>query len=217
MSIDHTACGVQQSMFDKCCAQCGERKIDEEFPGDKARPDGLHPYCRECVCANSRDYYRRNKEKVLTRTTKWAKENPEIKRRSVAKWRKANPDAVRADKRSYHHAHKEELKSGMRDRSFRSRFGISAAERDAMAAEVRHCCQICGIKESDCVRRHALDHDHKTGLIRGILCAPCNMGLGHFADDLNRLEAAASYLRDHATKEATHDHQDIQQCHDQRR
>lgn len=39
-----------------------------------------------------------------------------------------------------------------------------------------------------------LDHDHRTGQIRGVLCSQCNLGLGHFGDDPNKLRTAADYL-----------------------
>ena len=50
-------------------------------------------------------------------------------------------------------------------------------------------CVICGVQESLVV-----DHDHKTGKIRGMLCNHCNRGLGHFRDDPTLLEFAAQYL-----------------------
>jgi hypothetical protein len=50
-------------------------------------------------------------------------------------------------------------------------------------------CVICGSQEPLVV-----DHDHKTGKIRGMLCNHCNRGLGHFRDDPTLLEFAAQYL-----------------------
>jgi hypothetical protein len=50
-------------------------------------------------------------------------------------------------------------------------------------------CVICGSEE-----QLVVDHDHKTGKIRGMLCNHCNRGLGHFRDDPMLLEFAAQYL-----------------------
>jgi hypothetical protein len=58
-------------------------------------------------------------------------------------------------------------------------------------------CGICGGTESPTQWGHRLmiDHDHATGALRGLLCTTCNTGVGYFADDPVRLEAAAAYLR----------------------
>ena len=50
-------------------------------------------------------------------------------------------------------------------------------------------CAICGGDAE------AVDHDHTTGRVRGILCRKCNTGLGHFVDSEANLKSAITYLR----------------------
>ena len=52
---------------------------------------------------------------------------------------------------------------------------------------------ICGKDE-----KLVVDHDHKTGKVRGLLCNHCNRGLGHFRDNVKFLEDAVKYLMDHS-------------------
>jgi hypothetical protein len=53
----------------------------------------------------------------------------------------------------------------------------------------------CSICEKDLNDKFAIDHDHKTGKFRGILCNSCNVGLGHFRDDVKILNKAIAYLK----------------------
>ena len=54
-------------------------------------------------------------------------------------------------------------------------------------------CAICGRIPSK--RHFAIDHNHKTDVVRGLLCHSCNVGLGHFRDSVELLEAAKVYLK----------------------
>lgn len=69
--------------------------------------------------------------------------------------------------------------------------GLTTAEARAMREG--KLCEICDAPAE------AVDHDHATGQIRGVLCAQCNMGIGHFDDDPELLEQAAAYLRRSST------------------
>jgi hypothetical protein len=82
------------------------------------------------------------------------------------------------------------------ERGHRSRlktfYGITQADYAAMLARQNGVCGIC--RRPPVERRLAVDHCRVTGLIRGLLCNRCNLGLGHFEDGSARLRAGADYL-----------------------
>jgi len=55
-------------------------------------------------------------------------------------------------------------------------------------------CAICGKTNEDNKKNLAVDHDHKTGKIRGLLCNRCNIGIGYLEDNIKTLKSAAKYL-----------------------
>lgn len=69
-----------------------------------------------------------------------------------------------------------------------------------MVEAQNNVCAICGNPETGIYpaskkpRRLAVDHDHDTNTVRGLLCGPCNMALGLFYDDQTRLQKAIDYL-----------------------
>lgn len=69
------------------------------------------------------------------------------------------------------------------------KYGLGAAEVAALAAAQGGVCAVCQRKPAVQV-----DHDHKTGKVRGVLCDGCNGGIGAFGEDLELLERAARYL-----------------------
>lgn len=72
----------------------------------------------------------------------------------------------------------------------RTTYGVTRAEWYAMLISQSGRCLIC----LDPMVEPSVDHDHATGLVRGLLCKPCNLGLGSFRDSVDRLRAAANYL-----------------------
>lgn len=84
-----------------------------------------------------------------------------------------------------------------RARNLRHVFGLELYQYDAMLVAQSGLCAICGTPPTD--RRLAVDHDHKTGEVRALLCQLCNRALGHMKDDPELLRAAARYLERHTT------------------
>lgn len=82
-------------------------------------------------------------------------------------------------------------------RALELKYGISYNEIQKLRTEQRGRCFICGCLGFTFSKGLAVDHCHKTGKIRGLLCPKCNIGLGHFEDNKHRLLSALSYLEKH--------------------
>ena len=79
-----------------------------------------------------------------------------------------------------------------------NRYGITLEQYNQMLEKQLHACAICKEPESQIswgkTKRLAVDHDHKTGKVRGLLCQRCNTTLGRYEDDLYVWENFIAYL-----------------------
>jgi len=131
-------------------------------------------------------YPRRRKE---SRTATWDSrcKECESKRRAAS----ADPD--------YKRAHYEKNRRRQLDQSRRRVYGISREQYDEMLKRQGGVCAICRQPESNRNRRGeicelAVDHDHDTAQVRGLLCGDCNRGLGCFRESPSRILGALAYL-----------------------
>ena len=94
-----------------------------------------------------------------------------------------------------------EWEEHLRKRHLRTEYGISAEEFYKLLGSQEGRCSICRVEMDSTTRRNVpnkvqVDHDHKTGQVRGLLCFSCNTGLGKFRDSEELLHAAIAYLKD---------------------
>jgi hypothetical protein len=75
-----------------------------------------------------------------------------------------------------------------------ARYNMQADELRAMWIEQEGRCAICGDELSEDVFR--IDHDHRTGKVRGLLCVSCNTGIGLLKDSQEVLLSAVQYLKE---------------------
>lgn len=76
-------------------------------------------------------------------------------------------------------------------------YGITLEQYKQLETNQRGLCAVCE-KPEKFKRNLAVDHCHKTGKVRQLLCADCNTSIGKFEDNPELLEKAAAYLRKHA-------------------
>ena len=91
---------------------------------------------------------------------------------------------------AYFLANKEVRIEKRKDYHFRSSYGITKQDVEKLKEKQNFKCMIC----EDIVNL-VVDHDHKTGKVRALLCNPCNQGIGSLKDDPEILDKAANYLR----------------------
>jgi hypothetical protein len=83
-----------------------------------------------------------------------------------------------------------------RKRWLRVNYNMGLEDFEALLVGQDFACAICGVffDPDEHERTPCVDHAHATGRVRGLLCHACNLGIGHFKDDVDRLRAAVDYL-----------------------
>lgn len=156
----------------KTCAHCGESKPLTDFYRAAGMKDGLRSECKACNLAARRAKYAENPRPYIDRVLKWQRENRE---QYLQRLREYNGTPAK--------------KISNRKSHLKRKYGLTLEAFDAMLASQGGGCGICGNPDADNV-----DHDHRTGRVRGILCFNCNVAIGHVGEDAERARSVADYL-----------------------
>jgi hypothetical protein len=81
-----------------------------------------------------------------------------------------------------------------RSSKLRTNYGLSLDDYDGILELQGGCCKICRTDQPGTKGRFAVDHNHVTNEVRGLLCNGCNIGLGQFKDNPDNLLSAHIYL-----------------------
>ena len=79
------------------------------------------------------------------------------------------------------------------------KYSIDQEQYNRLIVEQRNACAICRVS-FDRNTTTRIDHDHVTGEVRGLLCHYCNVGLGHFKDNIEFLTESIKYLKRNGNK-----------------
>jgi len=78
--------------------------------------------------------------------------------------------------------------------NLKKKYGIGLDDYNKMFEMQKGCCAICGIHQSQTFKALSVDHDHKTGKIRELLCNSCNTSIGLLKENVSIFESAIEYL-----------------------
>lgn len=173
-------------------------KIHGELTVDKTRRDGYKFRCKQCRIASNKKSYYENQEKRIATSTKWKLENRERANAWERSDRSKNPEKYREREKKYKTRNWSELSV---NESLR-KLGLKNEDFIKLNQEHNGYCKICDQPEtsksrSGNIRRLAIDHCHKSGKIRGLLCHECNTMLGKAKDNIDILKSAIQYLESH--------------------
>jgi len=129
--------------------------------------------------------YEKNKEAILLQKREYHKKNREKFCKLKKEYRINNAEKIH----EYNITKRRYNAKGHRSSALKYCYGIDMEYYRAMIERQSGVCAICG-KE----RKLVIDHDHKTGVVRGLLCNSCNIGIGLLKDDTSILAAAIDYL-----------------------
>lgn len=159
--------------------------------------------CRPIVKAiRIKAYKQTHPESGKDRAREYARTPRGKELRSAANKRRyaANPDKFRIRSMKHHQQNREQSIYGIR-RSRLARYGITPEIYDDLLVKQDGVCAICR-KTCSSGMRLAVDHEHGSGKVRGLLCGQCNTGLGKFRDSVEVLTRASEYIQRHAAKPA---------------
>jgi hypothetical protein len=168
---------MEQSSQSKRCPKCDTEKPLTSFSVKKSdnRPTC---WCKDCVNRSSKERYQRNKKNHNSKQKDWYQKNKDSHNEKRKHWYRQNTQRYR-------------------DTYLVRKYKITLEEYDRMFESQSGVCAICGKVEQSRVSL-AVDHDHKTGAVRQLLCTKCNKGLGHFDDDIELFQKAIEYIKKHS-------------------
>ena len=158
----------------RTCRKCGVHKPADCFGKRGVNNPALRSKCRECAGAYRRERYVEDPERYCVAARKWCRDNAAKHAATKAAWVRKNLDK---------HA----------TYSRKVLYGMTKTEFDVLLASQKGVCAICGGPPVG-RRNLSVDHCHETGKIRGLLCGPCNTGIGQLKDDPEIVQKALLYL-----------------------
>lgn len=125
---------------------------------------------------------------------KWYLKNRQRRLASARRWQQAHKEQEKMRHRRYRLKYPSRVRAIVRRVKLYSKYGLTISQFDSLNAFQESLCAICGEPQSKAGKSLAVDHCHKTGRIRGLLCDRCNLVLGNVGDSTTLLTRMIEYL-----------------------
>jgi hypothetical protein len=149
------------------CTRCGEWKPLEDFYKHKKTKSGRNSHCKACENKRSAGF------RATDRFKEWESEYKQTDRAKTA------------------------IRRSRRKADLKKKYGMSPDDYEAMLKKQNGVCAVCGRVDPKPTHCLSVDHDHKTGATRELLCSTCNTILGFVDDNLEWLQKLMDYVRYH--------------------
>lgn len=162
------------------CTGCIEDKDPSQFCNDSTHKNGKSSRCKSC----------KNKYNI-----EWKKNNPEKAAAHIPsrkQWRLDNLEHDKNRNREYW------IKNPILRLTYRlnKEYNITLKRYEEMLQAQDNKCAVCKINFSELKRKPCVDHCHKTGVVRGLLCHKCNVSIGLLNEDFGTVLNLVKYLID---------------------
>ena len=137
-------------------------------------------YTKEEKRVYDKEYRKKNRDKLSEQRKHWASRNPDKQRGYQRRYLQRYPEALerRKEWRRNHpevsKRYRERHPDKMKDMTLRANYGIGLDDLHKLIETQDGKCAVCGRIRSDL----GVDHNHKNGIVRGLLCGPCNRAEG---------------------------------------
>ncbi len=140
--------------------------------------------CSKCKIEKDINNFHFNSKEEGTRKSKCK----DCQAKYIQSYKAKNPDKV---KDIWRKASRKYINYDIRRNKTLKKYGLDLQSYNNLFDKQNGGCKICGDKVNLCV-----DHNHKTGKIRGLLCNGCNRGIGFMKENISNLEKAILYLKE---------------------
>jgi len=145
--------------------------------------------CNGCNLKRRSEWHKLNSKKVKIRQRKWRENNKEFQRIRNAEWCKNNPEKYKIIQK----------RASWKRRGIINSDGTQfTLDNYQQAYNAQYgSCKICNVNAEKLTRGLEVDHNHKTGIFRSLLCLNCNTALGNGKENIVVFESIISYLKNH--------------------